>query len=65
MDPKGNRHNALVICVFGNGPSGKPSINMVIVSDDPAKDDPYGRQIERVTSVTHKDDQGATAFYWE
>lgn len=39
-------HNALVTAVWG-----KDCINLVRVSGDDAKTDPYGRQIERNTSV--------------
>jgi len=31
----------------------KPLINVVYVSSDPAKHDPYGQQIERMSSVNH------------
>jgi len=31
-----------------------PSINAVFVSDDPAKRDPYGHQLERLSSVQHE-----------
>jgi hypothetical protein len=40
------------------------SINVVIVCDDPLKTDTYGNQIERHTSVVHKDRQTAHGFYW-
>lgn len=41
-----------------------PGINVVIVSDDPAKEDSYGRQIERVTSIPHQTNQSAHGNYW-
>ncbi len=64
VDPQGRSRNALVTCVFSRGEEARPSINVVVVSDDPAKDDPYGRQMERWTSVVHKDDQAAHGNYW-
>lgn len=36
--------------------------NLVYVSDDEKKDDSYGRQIERATSVMHKSAQGDTVY---
>lgn len=41
-----------------------PCINLVIVSYDEAKDDQYGRQIERRTSIVHKTSQPAGGFCW-
>ena len=41
-----------------------PSINVVIVVDDAAMRDNYGRQIERHTSVVHASSQPAHGFYW-
>lgn len=36
--------------------------NLVYVSDDAAKTDDYGRQIERSTSVSHKSTQGEVTY---
>ena len=41
-----------------------PGVNVVLVSQDPKKDDPYGRQIERETSIPHQMNQVAHGFYW-
>ncbi len=41
-----------------------PGVNLVIVSNDVKKDDPYGRQIERECSVVHKSQQPAHGNYW-
>lgn len=41
-----------------------PSINVVFVSDEDNKNDPYGRQIDRATSVCHERYQTAHGFYW-
>ncbi len=65
VDVRGQPRNALVTCIFSRGEEALPSINVVIVADDPAKDDPYGRQMERWTSIVHKDDQAAHGNYWE
>lgn len=51
--------NALVVAVHGTGfkPDNKmgygPSINVVFVSSDPHKHDPYGQQLERYSSLSH------------
>lgn len=47
-------HLALVTTVHG-GFDGKypPSLNVVYVSTDPARTDPYGQQIERLSSLAH------------
>lgn len=43
----------------------KPSINVVIVSDDDKKTDPYGRQLDsRPTSVPNREQQAAHGYYW-
>jgi 2-phospho-L-lactate transferase/gluconeogenesis factor (CofD/UPF0052 family) len=47
------RH-ALVTAVHGdNWSMHTPSINVVYVSSDPAKHDPYGQQLERLSSLSH------------
>jgi hypothetical protein len=43
-------HDALVTAVWGPN-----CINVVFTSGDSAKEDPYGRQIERETSVSRYD----------
>ena|SRR3990167_1396613 len=42
----------------------EPGLNLVLVANDEAKDDPYGRQIERETSVVHVSNQPAPGAYW-
>jgi hypothetical protein len=61
-DPVGREHDALVTADWGNTPTG--SINLVYVSDDEASTDQYGRQIERKTSVVHKESQAAPGNFW-
>ena len=41
-----------------------PCINLVMVSPDKDRQDTYGRQIERETSVVHASDQPAHGCYW-
>lgn len=53
VDPVGKHHDALVIAVWGTGTEafGVNPINVVVVADDVNQHDPYGRQIDRATSV--------------
>ncbi len=45
---------ALVTAVHGQfGGAYVPCINVLYVSPDSAKNDPYGRQVERMSSVAH------------
>ncbi len=72
VDPKGERHSALVTVWWtGSDPipeyvsaTGEPGCNLVFVSNDPDRRDPYGRQLERATSVVHKSKQPAAGNYW-
>jgi|ERR671914_57236 hypothetical protein len=67
VDRYGRRRSALVTAVWGQyatPQSPAPGVNVVLVSDDPAKDDSYGRQIERETSVVHQSNQVAHGNYW-
>lgn len=45
-----------------HSPMSLPLCNVVFVSTDTSKEDPYGRQIERATSVTYGRNQGMTPF---
>lgn len=53
-------HSALVTTVHGAFPDPYeegafvPCINVVYVSADPGKRDPYGAQVERMTSLQHR-----------
>ncbi len=66
VDRVGIERPAIVTAVWGpsDGPR-KPSINVVIVSNDESKTDGYGRQIERETSVPHQNEQAAHGYYWK
>lgn len=63
VDPTRRERNALVTAVWTAVPH--PSLNLVIVADDEAKADTYGRQIEHVTSIVHESMQGAGANCWK
>lgn len=66
-------HAALVTCVHGEFPevtegSYIPCINVVYLSSDIGKNDPYGRQMERMSSLQHYSQvQGMPrpGRYWE
>lgn len=64
VDPERKSHNAIVICVFSRTDGLEPPINVVMVDPDPKKDDSWGRQIVRETSVSYKS-QAAPGRYWE
>lgn len=66
VDPQRVAHNALVTTVWPQmaGGGGEPGCNLLYVHEDPARDDPYGRQIERATSVVHKSWQPAGGNFW-
>jgi len=69
VDHVGQINNALVNAVWGpkdepENATDNPSINLVYISMDKSKGDPYGRQIERDTSVVHKANQAAHGNYW-
>jgi hypothetical protein len=62
VDEVGQPHKALVLWVFETGAG--VSVNVVFVSSDTDKEDPYGRQIERETSVMHESAQAAHGKFW-
>lgn len=65
VDAVGKSHYALVTAVWASAfENGAPSLNLVFVSDDESKTDPYGVQVERNTSVTHQSNQAAPGLYW-
>jgi hypothetical protein len=67
VDAHAKEHNALVTVVWSamSGQEGEPGCNLVFVSGDDSKTDPYGRQIERSTSVVHRSKQPAHGNYWD
>jgi hypothetical protein len=72
VDPFGLPRDALVTTWWGSGTPAKadgkaehePGCNLAWVSGDPARDDGYGRQIERQTSLVHKGNQPAHGNFW-
>jgi len=69
FDHSGMPHKAIITAVWGpetyNVPAEAPCLNLVYVSTDESKSDPFGRQIERDTSVPHRAQQQAHGNYWE
>ena len=81
FDQFGMEHNALLTAVWGDKTISSwkeegsdvlstrvdnPCVNLLIVSPDEKRDDSYGRQIERMTSVVHSCGQSAWGnFYCE
>lgn len=63
-DTIGNKHSALITAVWGPD-LGTNAINLVYVIDDGDRNDPYGRQIERVTSVSPKGANTAHGRFYE
>jgi hypothetical protein len=64
-DAHGMGHPALLTAVHGTATSGwNPAVNLVFVTEDTSKTDPYGRQIERHTSVVHRMQQSAHGMFW-
>ena len=70
-DSQGVDQNALVIFVHGGYHEGSPEgyhpcINLVVVSKDERKEDSYGRQTQKETSVSYNSDWTADGgFFWD
>jgi hypothetical protein len=73
VDENGHKHNAIVSACHGNeanvwekedGTKVLPVINVLYVSADETKTDPYGRQIERASSVQHVAGTTAKGRFW-
>lgn len=62
VDENGLQHNALVQWIHGTVED--PTINLVHLAADEAKKDTYGRQVEKRTSVQHKNRTTASGMYW-
>lgn len=57
-------HSALVTAYWGGEyPNG--AINCVYVTSDATKTDPYGRQLERASSVSRQSEHTARGRYWK
>lgn len=68
-DSHRRQHSALLTAVWGGPPESAipenpPAVNLVYVVDDETRDDPYGRQIERETSVVHRMFNSAGGNCW-
>jgi hypothetical protein len=62
-DEVGVEHDALVTIYWGGDREGG-ALNCVYVSSDPAKTDPYGRQVERASSVSRQGEHTAHGRHW-
>jgi hypothetical protein len=62
-DETGHQHDGLITAYFGGERFG--AANVMFVSDDPTKTDPYGRQVERLSSTAHKSGTTAPGRFWE
>jgi hypothetical protein len=58
-DSVGKAHDAIVTVAWS-----PTMVNVVFVSSDEAKQDSYGRQIERATSCQHKSVNQVHGYYW-
>jgi len=73
VDEFGKPHDALVSIWWGKRVEGihngepfvtEPCCNLLYVVSDEKKEDCYGRQMDRSTSVVHKSSQQAHGNYW-
>lgn len=58
-DDRGRQHNALITAVWS-----QQCVNLVHVSSDENRQDDYGRQIERPTSVEHVSRKAVHGMYF-
>jgi len=68
-DQQGRHQNAIVICVFGKNSWDEesdfgPTINVLFADQNPEREDSYGRQSKRETSVPHKGGSTAHGYWW-
>lgn len=63
VDEHGRPHDALLTAVHGET-LGVHAVNLVYVSEDEAKHDPFGRQIERASSVAAQNEHSAHGRYY-
>lgn len=65
IDAYGKERQALVTIVWDGMSGDESGCNLVIVHDDEARKDTYGRQIDRHTSVVHQSAQPAGGYCWK
>lgn len=64
-DESGKPHNALVNVAWTPPAPGKlPLVNLLFISGDESRQDSYGRQFERASSVSHASAWNAHGRYW-
>lgn len=61
-DPVGKAHDALLTTIWSADEH--PLVNLVYISSDEARQDSYGRQIERQTSCNHASKMPVHGNYW-
>lgn len=65
VDEQYVEHDALITCVHGEDKTEfRATVNLLYVSKDPAKHDPYGNQIERKSSVVHQSRSTVGGYVW-
>ena len=64
VDELAQPHFALVTVYWG-GEQPNGALNCVYVSGDEDKRDPYGRQLERASSVSRQSEHTAHGRYWK
>ena len=77
LDSRRKKHHALITAVWDVFPPDDegvyhitdkqhpPSLNLVYVAEDTSREDQYGRQIERTTSVVHRSLNQAGGNCWK
>lgn len=65
-DERRRVRDALVVAVWPNmsGEDTPPGVNLVTVAADEDREDEYGRQTERPSSIVHEEAQSAPGNYW-
>jgi len=64
IDTHYQEHEALITAIHGD-PASKPCVNLLYVSKQTGKQDQYGQQIERPSSVVHIKDNTAGGYCWK
>lgn len=63
VDEHAQPHPAVLTAVWGET-VGECAVNLVYVSGDESKNDPYGRQVERASSVSPQSEHTAHGRYY-